>query len=226
MTVIPVPIYPNDPGVLLSPHPLRWRKLPLAVRKSIVQNQARVAHIREEIALAAPVQWMPPIRIFSTAWATPEAAILGRCTVATIEGKNLPCVQLPASTIIFSDDQVLRGILVHEFSHAFNLLTRCIDHVDAGTPDSPLVLSEVDDCEMHVDLRDWFSDADAAAFVSWNDPRCDELTERTGLEWIAAGLPTEDVRGHKVQRDSMSYPLHVAERIRHLRCNKSRPPSS
>lgn len=107
--------------VVLRRHPLRWRKLPVHVKTALVGAVQRMTRIREEIELCAQVDTMPPIEIVDVCWfitssdGVPEGFVHGRTTALKHGALSIFGAQICAPTVLYADDESLRGILLHEF---------------------------------------------------------------------------------------------------------------
>jgi hypothetical protein len=117
----------SGPGVRLKRHPPRWRCLPVAIRRQLAHQPERVARIRISIATAWPVGWMPPIEIVDVAWVIRGGVAWAGSGLLRSASGCWPAVILSAPAPLVLDNPTLRAVLVHEFSHAFNLITRLVE---------------------------------------------------------------------------------------------------
>lgn len=187
----------------------------------------KVRRIRSEIAIDALVKAMPPVEIADEIWVLPDrsGAINGRAGVVRLGQDTWFGVHLPAPTALCSDRDLLRAILVHEFAHCFFQVKAAIDAADAGSDSANLprttdVFSDrAHEDALLVDPHEWFSKADADAFVTWDDSRFDgsggAALEKALLS-LADYLPvlTPPMK-YKVER--LAYPKEVADHVRRLR---------
>jgi len=185
-------------GVTLKKHPLRWRKLPLGIRRQIVEGRHRLEALRVAIEQEAKLGPMPPVEIIDIGWASSESAILGLSRPIKVGKLWVLGTVLPASTVVCTrSDDVLRGVLVHEFSHCFHKMTQIVQALDDGksslddTAAADACYDPAWDEEQHVVPEEWFGEEDASRFILQHDSSMDEATESVSQEWMKAGLPTE-----------------------------------
>lgn len=179
---------------------LHWRRLPKWARKTLQDGVARVEEQHRAIAASAKVQWMPPVDCLSVAWLDPSfsASLDGRATWLRRNGHNVIGVELPAQTLAYRSDRLLRGVLVHEFSHCFRQLEIIVAHLDSGAtgmvdfPQTEDVLrDESFEDALHVVPGEWFGPDDVDTFIHWNDERIqDEYGDFIG-RWLDADAPYE-----------------------------------
>lgn len=215
--------------VVLKKDPVRWPRLPLEIRRALLDGVDRVIRVRKAIADDAPVKSMPIVHIVPELWGRLEDArrIDGRARPLQ-QGRSIRAgVELPAQTVVCNDD-VVRLILVHEFAHAFELQRRAIDHIDAGAsgalqlsgdhPDVEAFLEDEDhEEEMLGAPEDWFGADDARRFVRWHH----ESLEGTEEPMLALGLhdhlPLVMPMLRPFSIDHLDVDLEVVQRVRALR---------
>jgi hypothetical protein len=71
-------------NVELKKHPVRWRKLPLTIRRELTAQAEKVGMIRSDIAASSHVSWMPPVRVIDAGWLTPKRVIFGPTVPASV----------------------------------------------------------------------------------------------------------------------------------------------
>jgi hypothetical protein len=192
----------NEP-VVLKKHPLRWRKLPLGIKTALVKEVQRVTRIRDDIARCAQVSVMPWIDIVDVCWATrfldgvPEGCVHGRTTLLRRGESQSFGVELTAPTVLYTDDQGLRGVLLHEFSHVFYFTRQLLREQAAGKtfvswePAGDVADDEEWDRATLERPEDWFGHADVTIFPYWHSKLLDKFMERIAEDWINKGLPVE-----------------------------------
>jgi len=208
----------------------RWRRLPPETQKEICQGVENVRRIRAQIAADAVVKVMPPVEILDEIWtsADGESLINGRTAPVIIDGQTRFGAQLPVSTPMLPDDELIRGILVHEFAHCFFNIVQFVNALDAGYSGSELQLGVGDsstsmdrahDDALLVDPAAWFGLADAKALMHWDDKRwSDENLEAQAviIEMLSPWLPVKSPQlNFKIQ--GLTYNVEVANHVRKLR---------
>jgi hypothetical protein len=111
-----------------------WRALPDRMRHMIrTQDLSRLTRLRDTIAEESRLP-MPPAHVEPYAWITPRSQVIfARMTpLALKRGEFHLGVQLPAATLVASDDLFLRRVLCHEFGHVFWLTTEILHALDKG----------------------------------------------------------------------------------------------
>jgi hypothetical protein len=158
--------------VTLRKDPVRWAKIPWAMRKALLARTRDVERLRELIAKAAKVSWMPPVTVLDSILATDAATVEGYVDLIPVGSFNFFGTVLAAQAVLCTDDAMLRSILVHEFAHCFDRIQRLCDHLDSGSNDPVYLPGGTDEAEEEsalVDPAEWFGDHDAEAFVRWGD---------------------------------------------------------
>lgn len=186
--------------VTLKKNSLRWSKLPAQMKVAIVAGVDRVGRIRSDIARTARVTSMPFVQVVDVAWVAPgmTGAVHGRATPLRFGASYTPAVELAAPTVVFTSDSELRGVLLHEFSHCFNLAKEALAAEAAGLkkldrepPSGSLYDAQGEEWDRQKlePPGDWFSDDDAALFPYQHDALLDACTEAIAHRWIIPGLP-------------------------------------
>src|SRR5262249_22778742 len=147
-------------------------KLPTRVKTILVAGVQRVTHIHDDIARSAQVSVMPPVDILDVCLipgfldGIPEGCVHGRTTLVRRKGAWQFGVELSAPSVLYADDQGLRGILLHEFSHVFHMTRQVLRALDAGQtgvswkPAGDVGKDEEWDRAMLELPEDWFGPAD------------------------------------------------------------------
>lgn len=197
-----------------------WAELSPNLKKRLKRGRQDVSNICKLIVRSAKVSTLPPVEIVDQIWMGEDVQRDGRSSILTIDGKDFIGVQLPAPTAICRDFRLVRAILVHEFSHCFDLIVRALEHKDSGLTDS-LDLSvagklssaeeEEWDKEMLVDPGDWFGDEDVSNFIHWNDDRFQSLLEATSI--VAKELDAKSL-SRDVETERLSIPGEIIDHIR------------
>ncbi len=215
----------TEPEVKLLKDPLVWKKLPTSIRIALNEGLARIERVRAELAATSKIGVMPAVLCVPEVWLKPDGdgSIDGMSGPIRNGARSVVAATLPAQTIV-SDDDVVRRVLVHEFAHAFDLITRIVNHLDAGaTGPVSLPTGDADDYEdqehddsVLADPADWFSDEDVGRFVHWHS----DIGERIHVRMLELGLQeflpvrTPDRR---FKTDQISIALPIIERVRKLR---------
>jgi hypothetical protein len=203
--------------VFIDRHPVRFPSLPRWVKEGLTRGRDRVEHLCDEIAAASPVHWMPPVRILDVGWRSTEGCIYGRATPLRIGAHTYMGVELPATTVIFADDEVLRAILVHEFTHNFWYYCQMVQSLARGETGMKFTIdpeNSEDDASHMVDPKAWFGQGDAERFLFQHDSRLDALNEAIVDKWVVEyGLPLEH-GAKRFQAKSLTAPAHVLAHAR------------
>lgn len=208
----------------------RWARLPRRHKEELKRAVANVERIRAQIGADAAVSSMPPVQIVDEIWVHPDwsGAIDGRTTPIVVNGSTYFGAQLPAPTILLPDDELIRAVLVHEFTHCFFHMTQVIDAVDAGMSDGVLTLGS--DCKdvfsdrdhedaAMVNPDDWFGRSDAESFLTWHDARFQGPIEEAQIKIILTlkkYLPVKTPNPN-FEASSIVVMQDVADHIRMLR---------
>ena len=212
--------------VWLQRDPRLWPKLPVELRNALTRGTADVERIRHEIARTAKVSSMPFVRTFAEVWMTPgrDAGVQGRAGFVRIHGRDHVVVDLAAPAVVCGDDEVLRALLVHEFSHCFEFLVRVVEGLDSGLkgaelpkPANGIYGDSVHDRELLVDPADWFGDDDVQGFMHHNDPRLEVCTETMLKLELFVHLPVVTDPSVPISASIIAIPTDVMAHIRDLR---------
>jgi hypothetical protein len=203
---------------------MRWRQLPATVRIAANQGCERIRVMRDEMIRASPVGWMPPVRIYPIGWATEDGPAFGTSRPIRLRGLWYSSALLPVSTVYcVREDKVLRGILVHEFSHCFYEMFAFIKAIMAGEtsyivgiPPEKMGDPEYDATRM-VKPEEWFGKDDAQVLIQHDDPAFDPPSEFFLSHWVDAGLPLEtpswgEVGGFNVPGSVLKHVKDLLER--------------
>jgi hypothetical protein len=189
-----------------------------------------VRQLRAEILAAAKVAELPPVFVLDHAWAFPgtppkvieEAAIVhGASTVVEIDGEYEYGVQLPAPVIMHTSQDLLRGMLLHEFSHCFFSMRKIVKAYDRGEThikekvDDPSQLfnREWDSARLDPPAL-WFSDRDVDSFIYQHDAMLGPCSDLIRREWIARKLPTIAPSLRYSIQGTFSIPPSILEKLR------------
>ncbi len=182
-----------------------WNRIPQKLMLSVKTDKLpRLRRIHQSISEAANIV-MPPIEVVPSGWVTSDNSgmIYGRCKLLLDDDSYLFGVQIPAATLFFVDDILLRRILVHEFTHCFWYYEQIMLGLARGEmvlDNSPAQFTEKDvakmseddiDALMRADPFDWFSDQDAVQFLDYDHDTLDPSTLEFHTNWVDKGLPTE-----------------------------------
>lgn len=214
--------------------------LPGAIRLEIEgEGLNRLRGIRDKIIEDAQFP-MPPICVVPWGLVTPnrDGVVWGyvsfaHCMQAQKVGAFLPA----AAHFAIQSDELLRGVIVHEFAHAFwcevQFLRSIFDGAPeigqalAGTPAEQFSRQSVEDKNQLVDARDWFGDWDVQHFLSgYDEPQLQDANHLFHEQWAKAGLPVKvhDLTPHSSGVGEISD--EVVDRARALGLVKNAPPST
>lgn len=211
-----------DPPVMLKRHLVRWRKYPIQIRQALSDGEKRVARIRLEIAKAAKVVSMPPIDIRDEIWRGRgyEKTVSGRASIVHRNGNNCFGVELPATTAVCPDPDLVRLILVHEFAHCFYFMQQVHLHVKSGRADPVSFAGKGDvfgdhqfEEEAMIEPADWFSEEDVEAFAEWHDDRLPAVTQAAATLNLADYLPVLIPNRSMNSKGSIAIPEDVTRHV-------------
>ena len=154
--------------------PVLWGRLPADIRAELTDGIARVGRIRANIAQSAKVSSLPPVHGLAELWVVGESTGFanGRSTSLRVGKRVFFGAELPAHTLLCTDERTVRRVLVHEFAHCFEFYVRFVDAVGKGMTELTPASEESEEAHEHALLGDpgaWFGDEDAADFATWND---------------------------------------------------------
>ena len=210
--------------VFLKKNPMRWGKLPIAVRMNLRSKRDALVDIRAAIADRARVHVMPPVEIFDVAWQVPGSTgcVHGVANVVRVDGKSQFGVKLAGASVLYADSCALRGLLLHEFSHCFWMLQESLTRplkptggmVDMRFPQTEQLDSEADRDKM-VPPENWFAPEDCDIFPYQDSELLQGCADEVYTKWIARGLPCV-APPPGFQAEELAYSEEVAEHIRQL----------
>ena len=158
-----------------------WAKVPPDLQRRIEVGVERIRRIREEVAAEAKVQNMPPVTVVAAGWSPGKGIIHGLAGFwgnNNAPGNSTLGVILGAGPALCEDDDTVRAILVHEFSHCFQITKILADHVDLGASLDALRGKSTDqdrEERLLANPVDWFGPADVT-LLRWDDKRTDPLS--------------------------------------------------
>jgi hypothetical protein len=207
-----------------------WQRLHPPIRRAVNKAIDRVRALRAEILSAARVAELPPVFVLDHAWAFPgkppdvvggAAIVHGASTIVEIDGEYEYGVQLPAPVIIHSSQDLLRGMLLHEFAHCFFSMREILKAFDRGEThikerlDDPSQLfnREWDSARLDPPAL-WFSERDVGAFLYQHDAMLGPCSDLIRSEWIARKLPTIAPSLRYSIRGTFTIPPSILERLR------------
>lgn len=215
-----------DETVRIRRERIAWAKAPAWARSSLERIAAVVADIRRDLAADAPHRWMPLVDIHPEGWVRGTSTVDGRSTLLERDGRHSFGVELPAQIVAY-DGPLLRGLLIHEFSHCFESLERTMDHIAKAHTSGPipkLALPPADDDasddERHVDPADWFGPS-VTSIPKRGDLRLYELSEPWLERWAEAGLPVIEA-GQSGYRIDAHFTVDKAVARRAMELNRRR----
>lgn len=194
-----------SPKIRLSTTSEEWANIPKRIVQSIkIDKIPHLKRIHQSISNAALLP-MPPVEIVPTGWVPPgnEGMIYGRSNLIQVGDSHQVGAQIPAATLLFVNDLLLRRILVHEFTHCFWYYEQLVLNLTRG---SKGVIESIGDLsieeqfdklesgeeEKHkVNPFEWFSDRDAKEFLEWDNSVLNLSTLLFQEHWVKDGLPIE-----------------------------------
>ena len=136
-----------------------------------------VGRLRRDIAAKAGLPTLPPVQIFPEVWRVKGDLVLGQVGAVQRPGERHLAAVIPAATVVQSDEELLRSVLVVQFYTCISSM------VHSGANNSPLSIRVP--C---VDPSHWFGPKDAARVKSWMGVRSAGL--EVIAELLAKSLPT------------------------------------
>ena len=194
--------------VLLERNTRGWALLPSYLRDALIAGTKTAERLRKSIADDAKVKEMPLVRVHDVIWMDPQqtSTVEGCAGFIRIGADDWPCVHLSATAAVCASDDVIRGILVHEFAHCFEWIRRAIASMDSGeTGFSATTMNvftdEAYERQMLVDPSEWFGEHDADRFFQWGAPELRVIHEKMLELRLLEHLPVENpVRPFKTRR--------------------------
>jgi hypothetical protein len=207
-----------------------WQRLHPPIRRAVNNAVDRVRELRAEILSTAKVAELPAVFVLDHAWAFPgkppdivggAAIVHGASTVVEIGGQYEFGVKLPAPVIMHSSQDLLRGMLLHEFAHCFFSMREILTAVDRGEThiteslDDPSQLFNRDWDSARLDPPAlWFSERDAGSFLYQHDAMLGPYSDLIRREWIARKLPTVAPSLRYSIRGTFTIHVSILERLR------------
>lgn len=211
----------------------RWLRLPKDIRSRIVQGQKRVERLLSDICRTSKVKFVPPVKIVDCAWTNDDNAVFGRATPVKIGDMTFIGVELPATTVVYFDDEkVLRGLLLHEIAHCYYYYWRIIAHqnelqsAESGPTrlDLPQPHEFPEEAEFDRDVmirpEEWFSTDDAKLLFHQQDEIMRSFLTKVEDEWITRSLPLERVSRAFQMKAGATIPMELIKHVHFLLGNK------
>ena len=152
------------------------RKIPEWLGARLRLGAHRAGRLRRAIAVQGGLPDLPAVEVFPEVWRVKGDLVLGQAGAIQRDGEH-PAVLLPAATVVQSDEELLRSVLVVQFYACISSMT----HSGANTSS----LSIGAPCG---DPSDWFDPKDAARVKGWMGVKSDGL--EVIAELLAKSLPT------------------------------------
>ena len=223
---------PDYAVFLVRTRPEHWRRYPKEIRTALLEGIERIARIRADIARSAKVATLPRVRGYDEIWWSPDKkrAIYGYAGFVPIDGKHKPAIHLSAPVVACEDERAVRGMLVHEIAHCFQIMTISLDATDSGAPPPDLDSEDVYwDAEYEARLlpkpEDWFGDDDARLISHWDDPISHAFQDRVE-ELNMFNHLTNKVPPLEESNLQIGIPSDVGAHIRYLRGKRDEADSS
>jgi hypothetical protein len=158
-----------------------WDAVPEDLKRRLEDGVERIRRIRHEIAADAKVRQMPPVSVVAAGWSPGEGIVHGLAGFwrnNNSPGDSTLGVILGAGPALCKDDETVRAILVHEFSHCFQIAKILVDHVDLGTSLDALKGKATDqdrEERLLANPSDWFAPREVT-LLKWHDERTISLS--------------------------------------------------
>lgn len=136
-----------------------------------------VGRLRRDIALQGGLPTLPPVQIFPEVWRVNGELVLGKVGATKHDGALHLAVVFPAPTVVQSDEELMRSILVVQFYTCISSMARSGAKNSCLSTRLPLV-----------EPSDWFGPNDTARVKSWLGIVSDGLEVIAGL--LSKSLPT------------------------------------
>lgn len=215
--------------IVMVTRTVQWLRLPKDIRALIIIGQKRIERILREIRHNAKIDYLPPVRVLDYALRNGDNCVFGKAVVPIkIHDKVLIGIELAAPTAAFVDDEdVLRGILVHEIAHCFYSYYQEIvrdeefrdeskENLDPNLAENAEIMDEAEhDKKVMVNPHDWFGEADANSLIHQQDESMRPALSRIENEWIDANLPVMAVNP-KIINNFKGIPQILVDHVRHL----------
>lgn len=153
------------------------RKIPGWLGSRIRLGAHSVGRLRRDIALQGGLPTLPPVQISPEVWRVNGELVLGKVGATEHDGALYLAVVLPAPTVVQSDEELLRSILVVQFYACISSMARSGAKTSCLSIRLPLV-----------DPSDWFGPNDTARVKSWLGVVSVGLEVIAGL--LSKSLPT------------------------------------
>lgn len=218
-----------------------WERLHPSMQHAVCEAVERVRRVRSEILSRAKVSELPPVVVLDHAWAFPgtppdivsKAGIVhGASSVFEVDGDFEFGVTLPAPVVMHSSDDLLRGVLLHEFAHCFFSMREVLASFDRGDFNlkfAPPDASKFFDREWDSARLDppalWFSDEDVAAFIHQHDAMLGPCSDLIRREWIARKHPTVIPQLRYSASGTFTIPESVIQQIRSTAAKVDKQPA-
>jgi hypothetical protein len=217
--------YIEPPGVQLIRSQSRWKRYPYHIKAGLQRGVGNVRRIRDAITTSAKVPVMPPVRIYDEIWFDPQdpsgnTLIEGHATFWKAGDSFCSGVGLAATTPLSDDEDVIRSVLVHEFSHCFFFMRQVVRGFVPGSDSVSFggnnVISEADDRALMVDPREWFSNEDADRFAHWHDVRLLATKRRMAELKLDQHLPRKPFQDEPFLVTTVGVPEEIVNHIQAL----------
>jgi hypothetical protein len=170
---------------------------------------ARVRWLREELPTLDRELGLtyPPIEILPAAWLNTlsdgtHGIVPGRVGVASREGDNYFVVQLSAPALMEYGDDLIRGVLAHEFLHVVFYTIAIRQHADSDSGSVPFEMTGAGYSNSWTDYRrvdklaqvtpeDWLNDKLQRLAQRVEDANIDAIVAAMTTNWVDEGLPVE-----------------------------------
>lgn len=196
---------PDDARVfMLSAEPPLPPDVASALADRVRWLREAVIAIDAELGLTYPaIEIVPVFWLHELADGT-EGNVPARVSLRQYQSSNVFAVQITAAALLEYDDDLLRGILAHEFLHVVHKTLHVADRLagdgdDGGAGDSiatnDYAQSMADyrriDASLLADPKQWLSPglARLAEAIGGDNPRVDAALLRIKSNWIGRGLP-------------------------------------
>ena len=136
-----------------------------------------VRRLRRDVAVRGGLPTLPPVQIAPEVWRANGELVLGKVDATEHDGALHLAVVVPAPTVVQSDEELLRSILVVQFYTCISSMAR------SGAKNSRLSIRLP-----LVEPSDWFGPNDTARVKSWPGVVSDGLELIAGL--LSKSLPT------------------------------------